>query len=259
MALLILLSPSKTQELGRHHVEQTIPEHIARSEQLVDKLRQYSTSELSKLMTMSENLAKANHERFAGFSFPPTFEKCIQALLGFRGDVFSEIEADNYSGEDFRFAQKHLRILSGLYGILRPLDLIQPYRLEMGGKFQPEEGQTLYKFWNEAVTRSITQALSGLENGTILNLASAEYFKVVLRKKIQKPIVNVYFKQRNNGKLRTVAIHAKKARGALTNYIIKNRIEQVPDLVGFTYNGYEYDSSNSTTTEILYIQNQGHP
>lgn len=254
MALLVLLSPSKTQEMGELCTEHSLPEFLTKTEQLVSRLQSYNVAELGRLMAMSEKLAVANHGRFADFRFPPAAGHCRQALLAFRGDVFSEIEADSYTDNDFAFAQRHLRILSGLYGILRPLDLIQPYRLEMGGKFRPTEDQTLYHFWKSDITSSILDTLSQHDNGVLVNLASAEYFKAVDSRKIKSPIVNVHFRERKEGRLRTVAIHAKKARGALANHIIKNKIEQASGLTAFSHNGYTFDRQLSSETELHFIR-----
>lgn len=252
MAMLILLSPSKTQKTGDHYPEFSLPELMAKTETLVDKLKCYSIAELAATMQISEKLAEATNKRYARFTFPPQRRNCSQALLTFRGDVFAEIDVDHYSKEDFQFAQEYLRILSGLYGILRPLDLIQPYRLEMGGKFRPKTDETLYDFWRSDIENSLNNHLSKINAEELVNLASAEYSKVIRAKNIQVPMVNVFFKEKKDATLRTVAIHAKKARGALTDYIIKNRVRHSTALLDFHYRGYVFAEDLSNDMNIVF-------
>jgi len=253
MAFLILLSPSKTQEAGHYSSHHTEPEFILKTKKIVDKLKNYSAAELASLMDMSDKLGEVTFSRYRQFHFPPSSSLSSVALLGFRGDVFAEIDADNYEAADFEFAQKHLRVLSGLYGLLRPLDLIQPYRLEIGGKFRPEPDTSLYQYWKSDITTAIAARLKEMTEPVLLNLASAEYLKAVDLKNIPAPVVTAVFKQRKNGKLRTVAIHAKKARGAMTDFIIKNKITETADLQIFSYGGYSYDSSSSSKSELHFI------
>lgn len=256
MSFLILLSPSKTQELGETSGIHSLPEFLDKTAQLVAELQEYTESELAALMAISDKLAATTYQRFKAFVFPPHPGNCREALLTFRGDVFSEIEADNYTRDDLSYAQARLRILSGLYGILRPLDLIQPYRLEMGGKFHPHSATSLYTFWRRAVTNSINRSLKEIPNGTLVNLASFEYFKVVDLAQLQGPVVDVSFKQKKGDTLRTIAIHAKKARGALANFIIANRIEDIKDLETFTINSYSFAADLSTAGELVYIRQE---
>lgn len=253
MAFLLVLSPSKTQEIGEKYTQSTQPIFLKKTQILVKQLQAYSASELSVLMGMSEKLGKATEERYTSFSFPPAADNCRQALLAFRGDVFSEIEADDYSETTLSYAQDHLVILSGLYGVLRPLDLIQPYRLEMGGKVKPEGYNSLYDYWKDDITSVVNDALSNLEDPILLNLASAEYFKVVQKKEVSFPVVSASFKQNKAGKLRTIAVHAKKARGALAHYIIQNRTEKLSDLKNFNYLDYTFSEQHSSESEICYI------
>lgn len=252
--MLILLSPSKTQEIGAYNTAFTLPQFLDKTELLVKELQKLDHQSIVQLMEVSDKLAKSTKERFGAFTFPPQHENSCQALLAFRGDVFSEIEADNYSEADFAFAQEHLRILSGLYGILRPLDLIQPYRLEIGGKFRPTSDHTLYQFWSAAVTEAINTILIEQSNPLLLNLASNEYFKTVEQRKIKARIIKIAFKQKKNGKLRTVAIHAKKARGALANYIISKRITEITEITDFKYNNYSFAEELSSENELVFVQ-----
>lgn len=254
--MLILLSPSKTQVQMEYTGDFSLPNHLEKVEKLVNELRQLTTDELAKLMAISEKLAISTEKRLHEFTFPPTTERATQALVAFRGDVYSEMEVDSYTPDDFSFAQNHLRILSGLYGVLRPLDLIQPYRLEIGGKFRPENHRNLYQFWRDDITNGVNETLGGLENPILINLASVEYFKGVDKKQLRCPVVSVFFKQIKGGKFRTVAIHAKKGRGSMANYIIRNRILDPAQLRDFTYGGYIYNDDASTENELVYLQSQ---
>lgn len=256
--MLIVLSPSKTQDISHRpeDLEYTVPEYHEDTTTLVSSLRKYSTEEISKLMKVSANLAATTQQRFAVFSSAPITNYAAQALLAFRGDVFSEIHADGYSTEDFSFAQKHLRILSGLYGILRPLDLMQPYRLEMGGSFVPGGAKDLYEFWRTKITAALQRVIATEGHDELLNLASNEYFKAIDTTALQIPITDVLFKQEKDGKLRTVAIHAKKARGALTDFIIRNRISKSSALTEFSYAGYHYSESLSSPDALHFIKKQ---
>ncbi len=252
--MLILLSPSKTQEMGEPFEKFTLPQFLDKTELLVNALQKLDLEAITQVMEVSDKLAGTTLERFAAFTFPPQQHNCRQALLAFRGDVFSEIEIDSYKKADFAFAQEHLRILSGLYGSLRPLDLIQPYRLEMGGKFRPANNRNLYQFWSSTITDELNAIVTKQQTPMLLNLASQEYFKTVDKKKLKAPILNISFKQEKNNKLRTVAIHAKKARGALANYIIKNRIMDTLKLCDFSYNHYLYRNELSSDNELVFVQ-----
>ena len=251
--MLILLSPSKTQETGPQYQQHSVPEFSKKAGQLVKALRQLSTQEIQELMKISEKLAESTQQRFADFSMVEKPVNSRQALLAFRGDVFSEITVDSYTSEDFSFAQKHLRILSGLYGVVRPLDLIQPYRLEIGGKFKPPGASNLYQFWRQDITTALHTTCISENHTELLNLASNEYFKAVDADSMGVRIVNVFFKQFKDEKFRIIAIHAKKARGALTEYIIKKRILKSADLTRFTYAGYSFAKSLSTADKLVYI------
>jgi cytoplasmic iron level regulating protein YaaA (DUF328/UPF0246 family) len=253
--MLIIISPSKTQEIGKaHRKDYSIPPFLDKCQKIVKDLQQFSVEELGETMSMSRKLSEMTQLRLADFDFPPSRQKCSQALLTFQGDVYSAITAENYTTDDLNFAQNHLRILSGLYGILHPLDLIQPHRLEMGSKFKPEPDVNLYQFWREDVTASVNETLSTMKDPILLNLASNEYTKVIDKKKLQAPIVNVSFKERQNGKLRTIAIYAKRARGAMVDFIIKNRFKKLSDLYSFNYDSYMFDKQSSTGTELLFTR-----
>lgn len=252
--MLILLSPSKTQETEHQYQDQSFPQFCKKTEKLVKELRRLSALEIQKLMKVSEKLAESTRQRFADFSLSQKAANGCQALLAFRGDVFSEIAVENYTPDDFAFAQKHLRILSGLYGMLRPLDFMQPYRLEMGGKFKPPGAKNLYEYWRPEISVALRKTCASERHTELLNLASNEYFKVVDADALGARIVSVFFKQQKGDKQRTIAIHAKKARGALTNYIIKNRLSKSSDLAEFSYGGYFFSGSQSTADQLVYLQ-----
>ncbi|MFN2353764.1 MAG: YaaA family protein [Desulfopila sp.] len=254
--MLILLSPSKTQEPEHTCAETTLPEFQDRAMTLANKLQKLNTDEIGQLMQVSAKLAQTTRQRFVRFTSCPAPSNCSPALLAFRGDVFAEMDVDNYTLEDFHFAQNHLRILSGLYGILRPLDLIQPHRLEMASRFRPMENSnaSLYNYWCEPVTSSLTATLAGHDPAEVLNLASDEYFKVIASNKLAGKVVKVFFKEHTGEKLRTVAIHAKKARGALVHHIISNRLSSSSALHAFSHNGYVFDRGMSNDNNLYFIK-----
>jgi hypothetical protein len=254
--MLILLSPSKTQEAAHHYPAATQPEMLKKAEVLAAQLKKLDTEEIIRVMQVSKQLAEKTRRRSMEFQLSPKRQYGCQALLAFRGDVFSEIDVDTYSEDDFLFAQNHLRILSGLYGILRPLDLIQPYRLEMGGTFRPERDLSLYDYWRDDITAALNRHIAQQNISEILNLASTEYFKAVNATALQAPVITVSFKQLKGGSPRTVAIHAKKARGALADYIIGNRLRHSAELHRFSYRGYLFAEELSTTQELLFLQKE---
>ncbi len=251
--MLLLLSPSKTQESGYHHALATQPEMLDRTDALAEQLKRLDAAEIGRVMKISEQLAKKTRERYSQFKIAAGMESGSPALLAFRGDVFSEIEADGYSDDDFQFAQQHLRIFSALYGILRPLDLIQLYRLEMGGKFRPEGKKSLYDYWRDDINMLLKRHLAGTKISEIVNLASNEYFKAVTPAELPASIIHVFFKQQRKGTLKTIAIHAKKARGAMANYIIRNRLQSSAELKQFHYRNYRFAGELSTAGELFFV------
>lgn len=202
-------------------------------------------------MHVSENLAVLNEERYKTFQKEFTTENSKQALLAFKGDVYTKIEVDTYSQDDFEFAQKHLRILSGLYGLLKPLDLIQPYRLEMGTRLETKKGKNLYEYWDKKIAKAINEAAAGKP---IVNLASQEYFKAVDLKTLKTPVVNIHFKEFKNGAYQVIGLFAKQARGMMTNFAVKNRIENPQDLKSFNQEGYEFSAPMSGKSDWVFIR-----
>ena len=257
--MITLLSPSKTQEFTDQRVDvrsisHTVPALLPASETLVAILRRKSAQELMKLMKVSDRLARLNHEHYQHFSFPFTPDNARPALLAFRGDVYTDIEVEQYTSADFNFAQNHLRILSGLYGLLRPLDLIQPYRLEMKTPLSTSQGNNLYQFWGDRITNQLDRALRGQKNPTLVNLASQEYSNVVDLKKLSGKVITPVFKEHKHGKLSTVAIYAKRARGNMANLIIKHRIDAPEQLKTFNEDRYEYHASLSGEGQWVFVR-----
>lgn len=245
--MLVLLSPSKTMDFsGDVQLDYfTQPSYVKEAEALVNHMRGYSPDDLGQLMNISDKLAKMNYERFQQFQTPLNLDNARQALLAYRGDVYDGIAIRDYKKEDFSFAQEEVRILSGLYGILRPLDLIQPYRLEMSTKIQPRQKKDLYDFWQEKITQQLNEELQNHKNHYVINLASNEYFKAVKTSALNAEVITPIFKENKNGRYKTIAIYAKKARGMMTDYIIQNRIFSPDGLKGFDYDGYLFNEALS--------------
>jgi len=241
-AMLITLSPSKGQDFETPGLTKKYsrPADLKDSELLIRELRKITAAELQELMDVSSNIAALNVGRYRSFQTPFTTKNSRQAIFAFKGDVYSGIDVEHFTAEDFDYAQDHLRILSGLYGCLRPLDLIQPYRLEMKTKLKNPRGDNLYQFWGEEITGSLNKALAKQQEPVLVNLASNEYFKSVKPKLLEGQLLNINFKETKNGKTRVVAIFAKRARGMMADYIIRNRIERPAGLKKFRQQGYRF-------------------
>lgn len=254
--MLTIISPSKTQDFSSNGAPDlhSQPALLEQSQVLVKELQKQSAGDISKLMAVSDKIAELNYERFQNFSPPFSLDNAKQALFAFKGDVYTGIDIKHYRQEDLVFAQNHLRILSGLYGLLRPLDLIQAYRLEMKIKLQNPRGKDLYTFWGSRLTDALNAAMAEQENPVLVNLASNEYFKAINKKELKAPIVTPVFKEFKNGRYSIVAIFAKKARGLMTDFIIKNKIDQPEKLKTFNLEGYEYSETQSKATEWVFIR-----
>jgi cytoplasmic iron level regulating protein YaaA (DUF328/UPF0246 family) len=246
--MLILISPAKTLDFVTPAIARmaTQPVFLEQSQILIDELQQMSPDGISSLMNISENLGNLNFERFMDWHRPFTKDNAKQALLAFKGDVYTGLAAENFSADDFKFAQKHLRILSGLYGILRPLDLMQAYRLEMGTKFSNPHGKDLYQFWGDDITKELNKQLKSLQEDTLLNLASNEYFKVINKKLLNARIISPAFKDLKNGKYKIISFYAKKARGLMSAWVIQKGITDQKELRKFKIAGYRYNADMST-------------
>ena len=218
------------------------PVFINEAKSLVNEINKMNISEIQDFMEISEKLAQLNFQRYQNWSLPFNKTNSSPAIYSFSGDVYEGLDAYSLEEEDVKFAQRNLLILSGLYGILKPLDLIQPYRLEMGRKLKYESHKNLYSFWND----KISLYLNNIKDKVIINLASNEYFNVVNKEKISKKIISPIFKDEKNGKFKIISFYAKKARGLMANYIIKNKIDDPSQLIKFNINGYTYNKNLST-------------
>ena len=240
--MLILLSPSKSLNLETKIVSKThsIPIFLKDSQILINELKKFSALDLAKLMKISDRLAELNFKRYDTFKTPFTMQNSKPAIFIFDGDVYDGIDVENYSKKDLNFAQNHLRILSGLYGILKPLDLIQPYRLEMGTNLKNLRGKNLYQFWITKITDLLNEELEKFSEKVILNLASEEYFSAVNSDKIKGQIINIIFKEKKGDDYKIIGIFAKKARGLMADYIIKNKIQKAEQVKKFNCSNYKF-------------------
>jgi cytoplasmic iron level regulating protein YaaA (DUF328/UPF0246 family) len=256
--MLIALSPAKT--LDYETVPQTRratqPALLDRATQLVAEARKLTPDGISALMGISEDLANLNHRRFMDWSLPFTADNARQSVLAFKGDVYLGLAADTMTAADLNFAQKHLRILSGLYGVLRPLDLMQPYRLEMGLKFANHAGKNLYDFWGDEITAILNRQLHTLKSRVLVNLASNEYFRAVKPSALDAEVVTPVFKELRRGKYRVISFFAKKARGQMARYAIDRRLDDVDGLKEFREDGYRYNGSESSAREWIFTRDQ---
>ena len=252
--MLIVISPAKTLDFETAPITKahTQPEFLKESRQLVSQLKELTPAEVSSLMKISDKLGVLNFLRFNEWKTPFTLNNAKQALLAFKGDVYTGINADSFNSRDLKFAQKHLRILSGLYGVLKPLDLIQAYRLEMGSKFKNRKGKDLYEFWESKLTDQINQDLKASKSKYLINLASNEYFKSLQADAINAEIIIPVFKDYKNGKYKTISFYAKKARGLMSAYIIKNRLKNPEDIKVFDVDGYKFCKSASNSTNWVF-------
>ena len=254
--MILVLSPSKTLDFDSKPriATHTIPQFLDDSSLLIKELKTYSPAKLSKLMGISDKLAALNVSRYEQFATPFTPANAKQALLAFKGDVYTPMEVDAYTKADLAFAQKHLRILSGLYGVLKPLDLIQPYRLEMGTNLKNTRGKNLYTFWGERITDALNQAMVVSKSTALINLASEEYFGAVIPPKLNKKLINIVFKENQKGKLKIIGIFAKKARGIMANYVIKSHVVDQEQLKDFQEGGYRFDASLSDAGHWVFVR-----
>jgi len=249
--MLAIISPSKTQDFSECGIK-TFSEtrQLAQTQELVDLLKNKTQSQISKLMSLSDKLSKLNFDRFKSFNTPFTLDNAKQALLAFKGDVYNGIDASSLSVDDLKFAQNNVRMLSGLYGVLRPLDLIQPYRLEMGTRLSNQNGSNLYDFWGS----KISEVLNEDEQDLIINLASNEYYKSIDKKVLKANTLDIVFKEKKNGSYKVIGIYAKRARGLMVNYIVRNRITDPIALKDFSDEGYRFDETLSSDFVWVYTR-----
>ncbi len=254
--MLIVISPAKSLDFENQYVtkEFTMPEMLDEAEKLSGKLKKMSPDQLSKLMNVSKQLGELNFQRYQDWHTPFTPENAKQAVLAFNGDVYQGLDAGSLNEKELLLAQKRLRILSGLYGVLKPLDLIQPYRLEMGTKLGYYRSKDLYAFWSTSITRKIKQAVDESGSGLLVNLASQEYFKSIDTKKLKAKIVTPAFKEYKNGKYIMISFYAKKARGLMTRFVLENNITTAEDLLAFDAVGYNYNPRLSTPEKPMFTR-----
>ncbi len=252
--MLTVISPAKTLDFDTPPVTSKIsnPDFTADSAVLIDLMRKQSPRQIAKLMGISPKLAELNAQRYQDWQLPFTPENAKQAILAFRGDVYLGLEAQDYSQRDFTFAQKNLRILSGLYGLLKPLDLIQPYRLEMKTKLKNKQGKDLYAFWGDSITNALVDELGTHKNKALINLASNEYFKSVNADLLSGDLITPVFKDYSGGSYKILGFFAKKARGAMASFIVKNRINKPDQIKDFDLDGYRYSKTLSTETQWVF-------
>lgn len=256
--MLILLSPSKTLDFESPAPTDTAtqPEYLDRAETLVDILRDYDVEEFGELMDVSEDLAELNVGRYADFETPFTPQNAKQAIFAFDGDVYTDFAFDDYGEDDFEFLQEHVRILSGLYGILRPLDLMQPYRLEMGTTLPNPDGDDLYEFWGEQLTDSVNRALDAQGDDVILNLASNQYFDAVDHDSLNGRVIDPTFKDYRNGRYMVISFYLKRLRGTMSDWVVRNRVTDPEELSAFDGDGYYHDPERSSDDEPVFLRDE---
>ncbi|MEQ8470387.1 MAG: peroxide stress protein YaaA [Marinoscillum sp.] len=251
--MIAIVSPAKTLDFETQiDTERTKARFFDRSKILLDVLREKTEEDIQSMMSISDKLAQLNVERFQNFSTRHTTYNSKQAMFAFQGDVYQGLGAGSFTSEDVAFAQDHFRILSGLYGLLRPLDAIQPYRLEMGTQLQVNGSRNLYEFWGSDIAKKLRRDLKDQGDNVLINLASVEYFKSVDLKALKAKVIDVDFKDFSNGEYKIVSFYAKKARGLMSRYIIKNKVTDIEVLKGFDYEGYYFDEANSNETTLAF-------
>ncbi|MAG67521.1 peroxide stress protein YaaA [Pseudomonas sp.] len=256
--MLMVISPAKTLDYDTPPVieQSTQPRFVEHSVELIDVLREKSPQEIAKLMSLSDKLASLNVARYGSWERESTPQNAKQALLAFKGDVYTGLNAEDFNADDFAFAQQHLRMLSGLYGLLRPLDLMQPYRLEMGTKLSNPRGKDLYTFWGERISQWLNDDLAAQGDQVLLNLASQEYFGAVKPKALNARVIDTVFKDRKNGQYKIISFYAKKARGLMARYVIKERLQDPEGLKDFNLDGYRFDAASSSDNQLVFLRDE---
>lgn len=254
--MIIVISPAKTLDFETPPItpEHTQPGFLDDSAELIDALRKLEPDQIGQLMSISPKLALLNSNRYFAWKRPFTLENARQAILAFKGDVYTGLDAATMTAAELAFAQDHLRILSGLYGVLRPLDLMQPYRLEMGTSFKNPRGNNLYEFWGDRITQSLNQDLQKQSDGILINLASNEYFQSIRTNKLEARIITPVFKDEKNGIYKIISFFAKKARGMMSRYIIRNKLTNPEDIKNFDVAGYRFSKADSGQNEWIFTR-----
>lgn len=256
--MLMVISPAKDLEFSQAAPTPLYsqPDLLSHAEQLIAVCRDKTPAELAHLMDISDKLAGLNAARFGSWQLPFTPDNAKQALFAFNGDVYQGLNAQTLSEESLAFAQQHLRILSGLYGVLRPLDLMQAYRLEMGTALATSRGKDLYQFWGDIITAQLNEQLEHLNADFLLNLASQEYFKAVRVKGLTRPVIDVQFKDQKNGQYKIISFFAKKARGMMARYVIEQRVSSVDALKAFAVDGYYFAADASRANSLVFLRDE---
>jgi cytoplasmic iron level regulating protein YaaA (DUF328/UPF0246 family) len=256
--MILVVSPAKNLDIESSvpTSEFSQPRLLDEAKQLAKHCKKLSPADLSSLMSISDKLGLLNAERFNSFSTPFTLENARQAMFMFNGDVYTGLDAYSMTEDDIRFAQTHLCILSGLYGVLRPLDLMQAYRLEMGTKLETDAGKNLYAFWGNKIANMLNESLRDTGSDVLINLASNEYFKAVDKKSLNAKVVTPIFKDCKNGTYKIISFYAKKARGLMARYIIENKISDVKHITHFDTAGYYYDASTSSEDAPVFLRDE---
>nr|WP_298415006.1 peroxide stress protein YaaA [uncultured Halomonas sp.] len=256
--MLSIISPAKTLdfETPPSTEQYTQPDYLEQSMELVEILRDYSPQQLAELMSISDKLAGLNTARYSEWSPPFTLDNAKQAVQAFQGDVYTGLEASTFSTEDNAFAQDHLRILSGLYGLLRPLDLMQPYRLEMGTRLPNAAGKDLYAFWKDRLTQDLEAAVTRSGSNVLVNLASNEYSKAIDIKRLSARVITPVFKDAKNGQYKIISFYAKKARGLMSAWLIRNRVDSPDAIKTFDVAGYRFSSAMSEGDTLVFTRDE---
>ena len=254
--MLIVLSPAKTLDYSVDpKSNHTAPQFLSQSSKLIKTLKEKEPNDIASLMGLSDKLATLNFDRYQSWKAAKSVSSDAKpSMLVFKGDVYQGLNAEDFSNKDLKFAQKHLRILSGLYGILRPMDIMKPYRLEMGTKLETSKGKNLYEFWGELVQNNVIDDLSSQKSDLLINLASKEYFSVLGKMPEFINVVSPVFKDYKSGKYKIISFYAKKARGLMARWIIQNKITDFEELINFDIDGYKYSKAESTTSEPVFLR-----
>ncbi len=256
--MITVISPAKSLDFERPLAtkQRSQPQFLEQSKALISLLRKMAPQDIASLMKLSDKLSTLSFTRIQEFKTPFTPKNARQAVLAFRGDVYQGLDADNLTSDDFKYAQKHLRILSGLYGVLRPLDLIQAYRLEMGTRLENSRGKNLYAFWGDQLHQHLQKELRKHSQPTLINLASNEYFKAIKAKDFPYRVVTPHFKDLKNGQYKMISFFAKRARGMMSRFIIENRIDHPDELKKFDAAGYYFDKKSSTEDDFIFLRDE---
>lgn len=254
--MLMVISPAKDLDFTTPApvTDVSYPDLLTHAEQLIAVCRDKTPAQLSQLMDISDKLAGLNAARFGSWHQPFTIDNAKQAIYAFNGDVYQGLQAQTLSVDTVAYAQQHLRILSGLYGVLRPLDLMQAYRLEMGTALGNPRGKDLYQFWGDIITAQLNEQLESLNAPYLLNLASQEYFKAVRVKGLTRPVVDVQFKDQKNGQYKIISFFAKRARGLMARYVLENQIQTLEGLKAFNLDGYYYAADQSSDKSLIFLR-----